>query len=102
MKEVKAIIQPYMLSDVLKGLAQLKDLPAVTTSDVVGHSVKHASCDCVKKMKLEIMVPDDKVDAVVDTIAQFAKTGKPGDGRIFVYNLESTVKIRTGEKGTFD
>ena len=102
MKEVKAIIQPFMLQDVLKQLAKVDSLPAVTVSDVDGHSVTHPDFKPKRKTKLEIMVPDEIVNAVVDAIQQSACTGKPGDGRIFVINIESTVKIRTGEKGMAD
>ena len=97
MKEVKAIIQPFMLQDVLAGLARVDSLPAATVSDVVGHSIVHPDYSPKPKKKLEIMV-----DAVVDAIERCARTGKSGDGRIFVFNVETTVKIRTGERGTAD
>ena len=100
MKEVKAIVQPFMLHDVLKGLAKVDSLPAVTISEVCGHSVVHPDYRPNPKTKLEVMVSDEIVDAVVDTIQRCAHTGKPGDGRIFVFDVETTVKIRTGERGT--
>ena len=102
MKEVKAIIQPFMLQDVLKALATIDNLPAVTVSKVDGHSVVHPDYKSSPKTKLEIMVPDDIVNAVIDTIERCARTGKPGDGRIFVSDVLATVKIRTGERGTAD
>lgn len=102
MKEVKAIIQPFMLQDVLKGLAKVDGLPAVTISEVEGHSVVHPDYKVNPKTKLEIVVPDEVVNVVVDTIQQSARTGKPGDGRIFVYDVETTTKIRTGIEGTAD
>ncbi|MFV1967791.1 MAG: P-II family nitrogen regulator [Pirellulaceae bacterium] len=102
MKEVKAILQPFMLQDVLRGLAKVDSLPAVTVSQVDGHSVAHPDYKPSPKTKLEIMVPDEFVDAVVNTIQRCARTGKPGDGRIFVIDVATTVKIRTGERGTAD
>ncbi len=102
MKEVKAIIQPFMLQDVLKGLATIDRLPAITVSEVDGISVVHPDYKPKPKTKLEMMVPDEMVDAVVEAIQRYARTGKPGDGRIFVFDVETTVKIRTGERGTAD
>jgi nitrogen regulatory protein P-II 1 len=102
MKEVKAIIQPFMLQDVLRGLAKVDGLPAVTVSEVDGHSVVHPDHKPSPKTKLEIMVPDEVVDAVVDTIERCARTGRPGDGRIFVSDVLAAVKIRTGDRGTAD
>lgn len=102
MKEVKAIIQPFMLKDVLRGLAKVDGLPAVTVSEVDGHSVVHPDHKPSPKTKLEIMVPDEIVDVVVDSIERCARTGKSGAGRIFVIDVLSTVKIGTGERGTAD
>jgi nitrogen regulatory protein P-II 1 len=51
------------------------------------------------KIKIEVVVPEDKADAVISTILQSAKTGEIGDGKIFVYDLQDVVRIRTGEKG---
>ena len=100
MKEIKAIIQPFMLDAVLQGLRAVGDLPAVTVSEVKGQSVVHPEQAPSGKMKLEIMVPDETVDAVVRAIQNTAHTGNPGDGRIFVISVEDTVKIRTGERDT--
>ena len=97
MKEVRAIIQPFMLQDVLAGLAKVDSLPAATVSEVAGHSVVNPDYKPKPKTKLEMMVPDEMVDAVVEVIQRDARTVKPGDGRIFVFDVETTVKIRTGE-----
>ena len=102
MKEVKAIIQPFMLQDVLEGLSKVDSLPAVTVSEVAGHSIVHPDYNAKPKSKLEIIVPDAMVDAVVDTIERCARTGKSGDGRIFVSNVVTTVKIRTGHREIAD
>ena len=98
MKEVKAIIQPFMLSGVLEGLRHLEHLPALTVSQVQGFSIIHPDFPTLVKIKLEIMVPDALVDSVVQAIEKHARTGNPGDGRIFVIPIEDTVKIRTGER----
>jgi len=100
MKEIKAIIQPFMLERVIDALHQIKGLPAVTISTVHGLSVERGAFDQVAKMKLEIMVPDEQVDQLVETIQKAAHTGNPGDGRIVVIPVEQTVKIKTGERDT--
>ena len=100
MKEIKAIIQPFMLERVIDALHQIKGLPAVTISTAHGLSVKRGAFDQVVKTKLEIIVPDELVAPVVQTIQKAAHTGNPGDGRIFVIPIEQTVKIKTGERDT--
>jgi len=109
MKEVKAIIQPFMLNKVVDALMQIEGLPGLTVSEVRGFG-KTRAADAPQqfvdggiayavKMKLEIMVPDAMVETVVDTIQKAAHTGRAGDGKIFVIDIEQTVKIRTGERG---
>lgn len=100
MKEIKAVIQPFMLDSVLSGLQDVEDLPAVTVSEVRGYSIVHADYEPRVKTKLEIMVPEELVEPVVEAIRKHAHTGNPGDGRIFVICIEDTVKIRTGERDT--
>ena len=101
MKEVKAIIKPFRLEDVVDALRQIQDLPAVTISTAHGLSVERGAFDQVVKTKLEIMVPDELVESVVQAIQKAAHTGLAGDGRIFVISVEQTVKIRTGERDTW-
>lgn len=101
MKEVKAIIQPFRLEAVVHGLQAIHDLPAITVSTAHGVSVERGAYDQVKKMKIEIMVPDHLVAVVVDAIRTAAHTGNPGDGRVFVIPIEETVKIRSGERDTW-
>jgi len=100
MKEVKAVIQSFRLSEVLRGLQEIDDLPAVTVSAVQGFSVVHPEFEPRVKSKLEIVVQDDMAEQVVAVIQQRAHTGNPGDGRIFVIPVDETVKIRTGERDT--
>jgi nitrogen regulatory protein P-II 1 len=109
MKEIKAIIQPFMLGKVCEALSQIDDLPGITVSDVVGWG-KARTVDSddtsevsgktfAKRTKVEIVVPDALTDAVVETIAESARTGNVVDGRIFVYGVSDVVRIRTGEHG---
>lgn len=102
MKEIKAIIQPFRLSEVLRGLSEIDDLPAATVSTVHGYSVVHPEYEPRLKTKLEVMVPDEMAEQVVAAIQKHAHTGNPGDGRIFVIDIAETVKIRTGQRDTAD
>lgn len=100
MKEIKAIIKPFMLEQVIEALREVKGFPAITISPAHGLSVERGTFDQVVKTKLEIIVPDDLAETVVQTIQRAAHTGNPGDGRIFVIPVEATVKIRTGQRDT--
>lgn len=109
MKEIKAIIQPFMLSKVIAALKQVKELPGVTVSEVKGFGRSRAvdaedkvvdgSIEYAKKVKLEIVVPDTLVEEVIRTIQDKAHTGNPGDGKIFVESVEDVVRVSTGERG---
>lgn len=109
MKEIKAIIQPFMMNDVYDALSQIKGLPGLTVSQVVGFGktravdaeniVEESGRAFTNKTKVEVVVADDMASAVVDAIASAAHTGKPGDGKIFVFQVVEVVKIRTGERG---
>lgn len=98
MKEIKAIIQPFMLDRVLDALRGIKGLPAATVSEVTGIGLEPGQHERPTKTNLEIMVPDPLVESVLEAIRTHAHTGNPGDGRIFVIPIEETVKIRTGER----
>jgi nitrogen regulatory protein P-II 1 len=109
MKEIKAIIRPFKLDDVITALHKIEGLPGITISDIRGFGKAKAkgSPDAfqeglhhfVKRIKIELVVHNDIVDQVVDTIQQIAHTGNPGDGKIFVYDVKNTIKIRTNERG---
>ncbi len=109
MKEIKAIIQPFMLQKVLDALSAVEDLPGVTVSEVAGWGktkasnadtkVTEAGHSFAKKTKLEIVVTDAQAPRVEKTIAVAAHTGRPGDGKIFVCDMRRVLKIRTGETG---
>ena len=110
MKEVKAIVQPFMLTKVVDALKQIDDLPGLTVDvDVHGfgrscaatapHKITLDEIEYAKKAKLEIVVQDEMVDEVVQTILEYGHTGNPGDGKIFIINVDEVYRIRTGEKG---
>lgn len=100
MKEVKAIIQPFLLHRVLNALHDIPGLPGATISESHSTSLEDGQYAQIVKSKLEIMVPDALVEVVVQAIQQAAHTGKSGDGRIFVIPIEETIIIRTGERDT--
>ena len=109
MKEIKAIMQPFLISKVVEALKSIPGLPGVTVSDVRGfgraqavgavNTVAEGAVEYVKKSKLEVVVPDEMAESVVDAIQRTAHTGNPGDGKIFVYQVDDVVRIRTGEHG---
>jgi len=109
MKEIKAIIRPFKLDDVITALHQIEGLPGITISEIkgFGKSKGQNSEDAfqeglhlfVKRIKLELVVHDEIIDEVVDTIQKIAHTGNPGDGKIFITDVDNTIKIRTNERG---
>lgn len=108
MKLITAIIKPFKLDDVREALSEI-GVAGVTATEVKGfgrqkgHTELYRGAeyvvDFLPKVKLEIAVSEDVVDQAVDTIVKAANTGKIGDGKIFVSNLEQVVRIRTGETG---
>src|SRR5690606_25451748 len=106
MKMVMAIIKPFKLDDVREALADA-GVAGITATEVKGfgrqkgHTELYRGAeyvvDFLPKIKLEVAVTDDQVDAVVEAIMQAAGTGKIGDGKIFVWDLDKVVRIRTGE-----
>ena len=109
MKEVKAMIQPFMLDNVVDALVEIEGLPGVSVSHVQGfgkswdrfgpHKQMRGRVAWVHKVKLEVMAADAIVDVVVDMIQKAAHTGNTGDGKIWVYDIRETVRVRTGERG---
>ncbi len=109
MKEIKAILQPSVLTKVILALKEHPGLPGVTVSEVKGFGksraknaqdkVVHESVDYALKMKLEIVVPDNLWKEVVELIEKTSHTGRPGDGKIFIYDIKEAVKISGGERG---
>lgn len=108
MKKVEAIIKPFKLDEVKESLGAL-GVQGLTVSEVKGfgrqkgHTELYRGAeyvvDFLPKVKLEVIVADDKVQDVVSAIEKTAKTGRIGDGKIFVTPVEEVVRIRTGERG---
>ncbi len=106
MKKVEAIIKPFKLEDVKDALAEI-GITGMTVSEVKGygrqkgHSELYRGAeyvvDFLPKVKMEMVVSDDQVEQVTETIVEAARTGKIGDGKIFVSDIEKIVRIRTGE-----
>lgn len=107
MKKIEAVIKPFKLEDVKDALTEA-GITGMTVSDVKGygrqqgHSELYRGAeyvvDFLPKIKLELIVAEADVDSTIDIIIEAAKTGKIGDGKIFVSPIEKTVRIRTGEK----
>lgn len=108
MKMVEAIIKPFKLDEVKDALTKA-GIQGMTLSEVKGFGRQKGhtelyrgaeySVDFLPKMKIEILVPDDKAAQVVEVITKTARTGKIGDGKISVTPVEEVIRIRTGEKG---
>jgi nitrogen regulatory protein PII len=108
MKKIEAIIKPFKLEEVKDALAEI-GIEGMTVTEVKGFGRQKGhteiyrgseyTVDFLPKLKLEIMVSDGAVDAAVGAMIKAAKTGKIGDGKIFVSAIEQAVRIRTEEKG---
>ena len=109
MKVISAVIKPFRLDDVRSALSDI-GINGLTVYEVKGfgrqkgHTELYRGAeyvvDYIPKVKIEVAVDDDLTDQVIDTIIESARTGKIGDGKIFVTNLENVVRIRTGESGS--
>jgi len=108
MKMITAIIKPFKLDDVRDAIAEV-GIQGMTVTEVrgfgrqKGHTELYRGAeyvvDFLPKLKLEVAVADDRVDAVVEAIADSAASGRIGDGKIFVHTLDQVIRIRTGEEG---
>ncbi len=108
MKLVTAIIKPFKLDDVREALSEIS-VQGMTVTEVKGfgrqkgHTELYRGAeyvvDFLPKVKIEVAVSDESIDAVIEAISGAANTGKVGDGKIFITSLEEVVRIRTGEKG---
>lgn len=108
MKQITAIIKPFKLDEVRESLADV-GVTGLTVTEVKGfgrqkgHTELYRGAeyvvDFLPKIKIEVVVADGQVDQVLDTIVKAAKTGKIGDGKIFVADVEQVIRIRTGETG---
>ena len=108
MKLITAVIKPFKLDDVRQALSEV-GVTGITATEVKGfgrqkgHTELYRGAeyvvDFLPKVKLDIAINDDQVDAVIEAISGAANTGKIGDGKIFVSSLEQVIRIRTGETG---
>ncbi len=108
MKKIEAIIKPFKLDDVREALADA-GITGMTVTEVKGFGRQKGhteiyrgaeyAVDFLPKVKLELVLPDERVDQAVEVIVQSAHSGKIGDGKIFVFSCEEAVRIRTGERG---
>jgi len=108
MKKIMAIIRPNKLQVVKEALDDI-GVPSMTVTEVKGRGKQRGvieiyrdreyCIDLIPKLEIDIVISDDKVDTIVDTIAKAAHTGEIGDGKIFVTPVEEVVRIRTGERG---
>ena len=109
MKKIEAIIKPFKLDEVKDELNKIGVL-GLTVSEVKGYGRQKGhtemyrgaeySVDTLPKIKLDILVEDENMSNVVDVITKTANTGKIGDGKIFISNIEDVIRIRTGETGS--
>jgi len=108
MKKIEAIIKPFKMSDVKQALHDL-GIEGMTVTEVKGcgrqkghteiYRGSEYTVDFLPKVKIETVLPDDQVNGAVEAIIKAARTGKIGDGKIFVYPIENAVRIRTDERG---
>jgi nitrogen regulatory protein P-II 1 len=104
MKKIEAIVRHFKLEDVKNALNQA-GLQGMTASEVRGfgrqrgHKETYRGADVLPKVKIEVVVSDEQLQTAVDTIVSAARTGKIGDGKIFVSQLAEVIRIRTGETG---
>jgi nitrogen regulatory protein P-II 1 len=108
MKKIEAIIQPFKLDEVREALTGI-GVEGITISEVRGHGRQKGhtefyrgaeyTVDLIPKVKLEMVVADARVDQIMKVLGDAARTGKIGDGKVFVSNVEDAVRIRNGEHG---
>jgi nitrogen regulatory protein P-II 1 len=105
---VTAIVKPFALAEVRAGLERL-DVSGVTVSEVSGYGRQRGHTeiyrgadyhvDFVPKVRVEVVVDDDAVEKVIDAVSQAARSGKIGDGKVWVTPIDTVVRVRTGERG---
>jgi nitrogen regulatory protein P-II 1 len=108
MKKIEAIIQPFKLDDVKEALKNI-GIDGMTVSEVRGHGRQKGhkevyrgqeyQVDLLPKIKIEVVVPSARADEVIRTVIQSARTGKIGDGKIFVYDVVDAIRIRNEDRG---
>jgi nitrogen regulatory protein P-II 1 len=108
MKKIEAIIQPFKLEEVKEALKNI-GIDGMTISEVRGHGRQKGhkevyrgqeyNVDLLPKVRFDLVVPNERLEEVVDAITTAARTGKIGDGKIFVYDVAEAIRIRNGDRG---
>ena len=108
MKKVEAIIRPSKLEDLKEALAKM-DIGGITVSQVMGcgkqrglmeyYRGNEVLLNVLPKIKMELVVDDSDLDKTIKTILEYTRTGEVGDGKIFIYNIDDAIRIRTGQRG---
>ena len=108
MKKIEAIIQPHKLEQVKEALKAI-GIDGMTVTEVRGHGRQKGhkeiyrgmeyQVDLLPKMKVEMVVPADRAEEVIEVVMQAARSGKIGDGKVFVYDVADAVRIRNGDRG---
>ena len=108
MKKIEAIIQPFKFDDVKEAMKAI-GIDGMTVTEVRGHGRQKGhkevyrgqeyEVDLLPKVKLEMVIPDARLDEVINTLARSARTGKIGDGKLFVYEVAEAIRIRNDDRG---
>ena len=107
MKKIEAVIRPSKFEEVKQALGKL-GIKGMTVTDVLGCGLQHGQREIYRvtefikllpKVKMEVVVQDTSLEQVIETITSVARTGEVGDGKIFIYPVDTAVRIRTGESG---
>lgn len=108
MKKIEAYIRPEQLEDVKEALKEL-NINGISVAQIMGSGTQRGYREFVrgtevdynflKKIKIDLVVPDSRLEEVLDTIVETAKTGEIGDGKIFISDIQDAIRIRTGERG---
>ena len=109
MKKLEAVIQPFKLEEVKEALKGI-GVDGMTVTEVRGHGRQKGhtevyrgqeyKVDLLAKIKVEIVIPTERLEEVIDTLMKAARTGKIGDGKIFVYEVAEVIRIRNGDRGS--
>ena len=105
MKIITAIVQPFMLNKVTYALEDMANFPGMTVTDARGFGRKQSPGEqraaqydpFHPKLRIEIVAPDEMVKSIVSTLVEHARTGKDGDGKVFIWSVERAVRVQTGE-----
>ena len=103
MKEIRAYVQPFVLGRLVQSLMEIPGFPGMSVVDCDGFGsvlvdAAQSFDPFISKKRIEIVVEDDMVDPVIDVIISRAQTGRPGDGRIFLFDVQDAISIRTGDR----